>query len=920
MTTARNWGEGTVENGSGIAVPSLARGFLRRAISLRLIALSTQLLVALVATNAYLIRELTRNSNAVGATTALFEQLEAANAASNAFGRIRYWMTDLAVSLLTLSEHSGREARAELDGHLRRLADSNPELVAAVRRETDAYMAKALEAADAYTEGRRVIGNTLLAQAREHSALVDAQLAGLVRRLDRLAVASRDAAMGGALAAARTSTLVVSITILIGALLTFLVLRSIVSPLRALVAAVNGVIEGRLDAPIPPAGRDEIGRMAHSLALFRDSLLERRRLEEEAERQRRTVETAIETISDGFVLYDADDRIVMANGRYRSIYAGLADLATPGRRFLDLATAIVDRDLAALDGSSKQAWLDRRLSRHRDPQGSFEERYADGAWVRISERKTPDGGTVAVYSDITELKERQKELELAKAQAEAASQAKSQFLASMSHELRTPLNAILGYSEMLIEEVRELKADELAPDLEKIGGAGRHLLTLINDILDLSKIEAGKMDVFVEQFALDEMIEEVRATVAPLIAKNGNALHVEIVGALGDMRSDQTKMRQILFNLLSNAAKFTSGGRIALSARRELAEAGDWLEFRVSDTGIGMTPEQVGNLFQPFNQADVSTTRTYGGTGLGLAITKHFCRLLGGDVSVESRFREGSTFVVRAPADCGPAPEKAATPEKGAALPTVLLIDDERAMHELVDRELADEGYRIVHAYGGDDGLRLARELRPDAIVLDIIMPGLDGWSVLQRLKDDAELREIPVILATILGDRDMGYALGAAEYLTKPIDLARLAQVLRRHCAASGGDVLIVDDDASSRELLRRSLEKEGWRAREAADGREGLESLAQAAPGLVLLDLMMPGMDGFQMLEAMRRNEAYEAIPVVVVTAKDLRRDEVDWLNERAEQVFRKGAFGRRKLVAIVQKLLADRTVGQGAAEAGP
>ena len=920
MMTARDWGERAVQNGRRFAIPPFVRGSSRASISIRLIVLSALLLAALVATNAYLIRELTRNSNSVAATTALFEQLEAANAASNAFGRIRYWMTDLAVSLLTLSERNGREARAELDGHLDRLSASYPEFVAAVQRETDAYMAKALQAADAYTDGHRVIGNTLLAQAREHSAAVDAQLAGLVGRLDQLAVSSRDAALSGAVAAARTSIFVVTAAVVIGALLTFWILRSIVAPLRALIAAVNGVIDGRLDVPIPPAGRDEIGQMTHALALLRSSLVERRRLEEEAERQRRTIETAIETISDGFVLYDSDDRVVMANGKYRSIYPGLADLVTPGRRFQEVAAAVVKRNLAAPEGLSKEARLERRLNRHRNPQGSFEERYADGAWVRISERKTPDGGTVAVYSDITELKERQKELERAKSQAESASQAKSQFLASMSHELRTPLNAILGYSEMLLEEVRELEADELAPDLEKIGAAGRHLLSLINDILDLSKIEAGKMDVFVEQFAVADMLAEVEATVAPLIARNGNVLDVKIAGALAEMRSDQTKLRQILFNLLSNAAKFTSGGRIELYARRETKPEGDWLEFRIADTGIGMTSEQLSRLFQAFSQADASTTRSYGGTGLGLAITKHFCRLLGGEVSVESRFGEGSTFTVRAPAICSHTIEQAIAPQKATVQATILLIDDERTLHDLLDRELADQGYRIVHAYSGEEGLRRAREARPDAIVLDIIMPGLDGWSVLQKLKEDAELREIPVILATILGDRDMGFSLGAADYLTKPIDPDRLTQVLRRHCAAARGDVLVVDDDVSSRELLRRALEKEGWRVREAADGREGLERLSQAQPGLVLLDLMMPGMDGFQMLEAMRRQEAYEAIPVVVVTAKDLRREEVDWLNAHAEEVFRKGAFGRRKLVAIVQKLLAARAAGQAAAGTGP
>jgi signal transduction histidine kinase/CheY-like chemotaxis protein len=514
------------------------------------------------------------------------------------------------------------------------------------------------------------------------------------------------------------------------------------------------------------------------------------------------------------------------------------------------------------------------------------------------------------------ISERTTEAVVARDEALQANMAKSNFLASMSHELRTPLNAIIGYSEMLLEEAEDLGQPELKPDLEKIRGAGRHLLGLINDILDLSKIEAGKMDLFVEEFDVAAVLEDVRETVEPLVTRNGNALEVRHAPDLGAMRSDQVKVRQTLFNLLGNAAKFTKGGRITLEARRLAGGDGDRLEFRIADTGIGMTPEQVARLFQPFSQADASTTRHYGGTGLGLAITQHFCRMLGGEVAVESEPGGGSTFTVTLPADGPGAADAAAQAEAragrhgGGGGGTVLVIDDERATHDLLERELGARGYRVVHASGGREGLRLARERRPDVITLDVIMPEMDGWAVLRELKADPELRDIPVVLVTILGDREMGYALGAADYLTKPVEAEALLRAVDRFRAGDGGaEVLVVDDDPGTRELLRRTLAREGWSVAEAADGREALARLGRGAPpSVVLLDLMMPGMDGFEVLAAMRREEAWRGIPVVVVTAKDLGREEAAWLDGHAEKVLQKGAYDRGELVGVVHDLVAQ------------
>ena len=549
--------------------------------------------------------------------------------------------------------------------------------------------------------------------------------------------------------------------------------------------------------------------------------------------------------------------------------------------------------------------LERRLER---------ERRARKAAETIAEEKTREiyDANIRLQQLNNHLEElvRQRTTEVAAARDEAirASQAKSDFLASMSHELRTPLNAIIGYSEILLEESGDLVRPELRPDLEKIRGAGKHLLDLINDILDLSKIEAGKMDLFLESIDVAGLLTDVRATVQPLMAKNGNMFEVHCGPDLGTARLDQTKVRQILLNLLSNAAKFTKQGRIMLTARRPTRGDDDCLEFEVSDTGIGMTAEQMAKLYSAFSQADASTTRNYGGTGLGLAITKHFCLMLGGDVLVRSELGEGSTFVVTLPA-VYPVADETRPPERAEGTAgTVLVIDDERTTHNLLERELGARGYRVVHAAGGREGLRLAREMRPDAITLDIIMPELDGWAVLRELKADTDLRSIPVVLVTILGDREMGYALGAADYLTKPIDPDALLGALGRFHAGDGEiPVMVVDDDPMTREMLRRILSKRGWSVTEAADGSDALSGLGRTRPAVVLLDLMMPGMDGFEVLDAMRREATWRDIPVVVVTAKDLTAEEVTWLNQRAERVFQKGAYKRSELVGTIHEMIA-------------
>jgi len=507
-----------------------------------------------------------------------------------------------------------------------------------------------------------------------------------------------------------------------------------------------------------------------------------------------------------------------------------------------------------------------------------------------------------------ELAESIEEAKQAKAAAEEANKSKSLFLANMSHELRTPLNAIIGYSEMLQEEIEDFGADELTPDLEKIHGAGKHLLDLINDILDLSKIEAGRMDLYLEDFDTFQLIEDVKSTIHPLVEKRKNQLIVQCEGELGSMRADLKKVRQCLLNLLSNASKFTEKGKILL----KVIATADKVYFAVSDTGIGMSPSQQMRLFQAFTQADASTTRKYGGTGLGLAISKQFCKLMGGDITVESQLRQGSIFTVELPRQVTPLgePEVAQTlmkEQESVILPRVLVIDDDPSVHDLMQRFLAKQGFQVETAKGGREGVEKARSRPPAAIVLDVMMPDMDGWSVLTTLKADTNLSEIPVIMMTFVQEQNLSYTLGASDYLTKPIDRQRLGEVLQRHIVQpSYSDILVVDDDSMARTLMREQLEMSAYRVREADSGLEALAQMKSFIPSMIVLDLLMPFMNGFEFLSHLEEEAEYRDIPVIIVTAKDLTHTERNCLTNNVRKVFYKGGCDRQTLLTNIHQFL--------------
>lgn len=537
---------------------------------------------------------------------------------------------------------------------------------------------------------------------------------------------------------------------------------------------------------------------------------------------------------------------------------------------------------------------------------------------------------VLAMEDVTQRRRAEAEVAKAREAAENANRTKSLFLANMSHELRTPLNAILGFSEMLQEEAIERNLDDFSADLQKISTAGKHLLLLINDILDLSKIEAGKMELHLENFDISSLIDEVKSTIAKQVEKNDNTLDIICAPDIGVMRADLSKVRQGLFNLVSNAAKFTQHGQIHVTAERQLMDGNEWIMFRVADTGIGLSAEQIVRLFQPFTQADASTTRKFGGTGLGLALTRRFCQMMRGDVTVHSVPNEGSVFTIKLPAVVSESSSETAQPvtdrrqaavaigaivDDAQTLPEprtcVLVIDDDPLQRDLMHRYLNKEGFMVHTASGGVEGLRLAKQLLPAAITLDVMMPDMDGWTVLSSLKADIALRDIPVIMLTMVDDPVRGFTLGASDYATKPVNRQRLSQILKKFtCLHPPCPVLVIDDEPSARSLTRAMLEKEGWSVSEASNGIEALKSMEQQRPSLIFLDLMMPEMDGFEFAVEVRQHPEWRSIPIVVVTAQDLTNDDRRRLNGHVETILQKQGDSQEELLAHVRDLLSDST----------
>jgi len=544
-------------------------------------------------------------------------------------------------------------------------------------------------------------------------------------------------------------------------------------------------------------------------------------------------------------------------------------------------------------------WVDRRIE-----NGQVRLKNGDAfpasIYISVISGGATDGAVI-LLKNIESRLIREAELQGARVEAlvaRRAERAKGLFLANMSHELRTPLNAIIGYSEMLAEGARERRDANDVQDLERIMGAGRHLTHLIGGILDLSKIEAGHMELLVEACDVVELGREALHTLRQLPDAEGLELILDAPDTVPFIEADITRLRQCAFNLLSNAAKFTEEGQITL----RITSDGISVRMAVQDTGIGIDRAGVSRIFTEFTQAEETTTKRYGGTGLGLALSRRLCRMMGGDIEVESAVGQGSTFTLVMPVERRPS----LTPLPSARETTVLLIDDDLTVRAIVERTLIDEGYSVVSASGGRVGLEFARQLRPSAIVLDIDIPDVDGWQVLAELKTDPELSKIPVILHTLVNERGRGFALGAADYLTKPISGKRLVDTLRRATDQRAGTALLVEDNNEVRTVIQRQLRKQGWYVVSAENGRIGLEVLERERPDVVLLDLMMPEMDGFEFISRLRADPRFEGLPVVVMTAMELAQAEREMLSKSVQRIIQKGSIGGRELLAELRARL--------------
>jgi PAS domain S-box-containing protein len=693
------------------------------------------------------------------------------------------------------------------------------------------------------------------------------------------------------------------------------------------------------DSYKPAASRStEISTHLKMVGEMLANVLERQRAETALRAAETKYRSIFENAVEGIFQTTPDGRYLTANPALAGIY-GYETVAQMVGELANISSQLY------VDSNRRAEFIAQLAARHQVSKFESQIYRRDGSTIWISENARSvcdESGSILYFegtvTDITHRKLAESAMQSALEAAESANRAKSTFLANMSHELRTPLNAIIGYSEMLQEEAEDSGDETFVPDLEKIRGAGKHLLSMIDDILDISKIEAGRMDLYLENFDIHALIESAVETAKPLVEKNGNTVEVYCPENLDTMHADMTKVRQVLLNLLSNAAKFTKNGKIAIGVERITNEQlrmknqeesaqilisnSEFLSFRVTDTGIGMTKDQLQRVFQPFTQADASTTKQYGGTGLGLAISQRFCQMMGGSIEASSTLGTGTTFTVLLPSAIKEPeiPNKVGDSTRTADAPavgTVLVVDDDPISQDLIERALARQGLHIEVAGNGEEALRLAKQLRPDAITLDVIMPGMDGWAVLSALKADPDLAEIPVILLSFVGNKSLGFALGASDYLTKPVDGKRLVALLNKYRRDQEGvaahslpcQILVVEDDDATRKILRRILEKQGWAVAEADSGRTALEQLEVDRPQLILLDLMLPEMDGFELIAELRKSHSEDPIPIVVITAKDLTTAESQQLNGYVDRVLQKGVYSCDTLLRDVRSIVNDR-----------
>lgn len=718
-----------------------------------------------------------------------------------------------------------------------------------------------------------------------------------------------------------------------------------------LTCSVVGISPALIRERMPEAELIEPSSVRLFLSMMKKHYVQHAELEETAEDAKTYLENVLDNVADSIITTDNKGLIVEFNPGASRIF-GYSREEMVGRH-IETLWINPEQRRAILGHMERDGFISNYETKLQTKDGRILDTIVTLSYITndAGERL----GTVGITKDITEKKrlqreveernrelrelnehleekvmERTRELRKANSELERSNTIKSRFIATMSHELRTPLNSILGFSELLGEDRAGTLTDKQKRYVSNIYHSGSHLLQLINNILDLAKIESGKMELHPEHFFVPQAIDEVTSVIRPLFDKKHLAFGIAIDPEVAHITADRIKFKQVLYNLLSNAVKFTpERGEVVLHAgmvadpvsAADSAPVADHLQISITDSGIGIRPEDQERIFSEFEQVDSSYARRFEGTGLGLALTRRLVELHGGQIFVESRENKGSTFTFILPpgeeavapvpfcnADFGEPAEQ--FPERSGSAPLITVVEDDRATRELLTVYLAESGYQVSTVGTGDEALARIRKARPFAVILDVMLPGKDGWQILQEMKSDPELKDIPVIMASMVDNQELGFALGATDYLMKPINrtclirkLDQLTTANKRH--RKPATILCIDDHPDVLELLSGILEPAGYAVLLADSGKAGIEKAIIYRPDLIILDLMMPDLDGFEVAQALKSNTATADIPICILTAKEVTVEERIELAGKIESVMQKSFFSKEDLLMHLRDL---------------